>query len=210
MKINEVKYNWNGSFKSRTKTDYIVLHHAEAIKCTAQDIHSWHLANGWTGIGYHFFVGKNGSVYRGRPIWTVGAHVLGKNDCSVGICAEGDYHNHDKTMPEAQKKAIKELIKYLKEIYPDAKIAGHREVGNSDCPGRYFPLDEMKNYGTEVKEMKKFTDISGHYAEEHIEKLGRMGIANGDGNRHFRPNEKITRADAAIMVANAVRYITGK
>lgn len=27
---------------------------------------------------------------------------------------------------------------------------------------------------------------------------------------NFRPNDTITRADAAIMVANAVRYITGE
>ncbi len=210
MKITEVNYKWHSGLASRSKTDYIALHHAEAVRCSAADIHSWHLANGWAGIGYHFLVRKDGSVYRGRPIWAVGAHVLGKNDCSVGICAEGDYQTRDKTMPEAQKKAIKELLKYLKEIYPNAKIVGHREIGDSNCPGRYYPLDEMKNYESEVKEMKKFTDISGHYAEEHIEKLGRMGIANGDKNGHFRPDAPATRADVAIMVANAVRYITGK
>ena len=85
MQIIEEKYNWSGGFSNRSKTDYIVLHHAEAVKCTAQDIHSWHRANGWTGIGYHFFVRKDGTIYRGRPINVVGAHVQGMNSCSIGF-----------------------------------------------------------------------------------------------------------------------------
>lgn len=146
MQIIEEKYNWSGVFSNRSKTDYIVLHHAEAVKCTAQDVHSWHRANGWTGIGYHFFVRKDGTIYRGRPINVVGAHVQGMNSCSVGICAEGDYHTKDKSMPQAQKKAIIELVKYLKEnYYPNAKIVGHKEIGDSNCPGRYYPLDEIRN-----------------------------------------------------------------
>ena len=146
MQIIEEKYNWNGGFTSRSKTDYIVLHHAEAVKCTAQDIHSWHRANGWTGIGYHFFVRKDGTIYRGRPINVVGAHVQGMNSCSIGICAEGDYHTKEKTMPQAQKKSIIELCQYLKKnCYPNAKIVGHREIGDSNCPGRYYPLDEIRN-----------------------------------------------------------------
>ena len=146
MQIIEEKYNWSGVFSNRSKTDYIVLHHAEAVKCTAQDVHSWHRANGWTGIGYHFFVRKDGTIYRGRPINVVGAHVQGMNSCSVGICAEGDYHTKDKSMPQAQKKAIIGLVKYLKEnYYPNAKIVGHKEIGDSNCPGRYYPLDEIRN-----------------------------------------------------------------
>ena len=210
MKIIEETYRWNGGFTSRSQTDYIALHHAEAVSCTAQDIHRWHLSNDWTGIGYHFFVRKDGSIYRGRPLWALGAHVQGMNNRSVGICAEGDYHNKDKVMPEAQKKAIKELLKYLKGIYPDAEIVGHREIGDSNCPGRHYPLEEMKNYESEVKKMQEFKDIEGHCAKEHIEKLRRMGIVNGDENGNFRPNDTITRGDAAIMVANAVRYITGE
>ena len=50
-------------------------------------------------------------------------------------------------MPEAQKTAIAELLDDLKtNYYPNAKIVGHREIGSSDCPGKKFPLDELKNY----------------------------------------------------------------
>ena len=161
MQIIDEKYNWNGGFTSRFKTDYIVLHHAEAVKCTAQDVHSWHRANGWTGIGYHFFVRKDGTIYRGRPINVVGAHVQGMNSCSIGICAAGDYHTKEKTMPQAQKKSIIELCQYLKKnYYPNAKIVGHREIGDSNCPGRYYPLDEIKNMKyTEVLTMEQYNEL---------------------------------------------------
>ena len=146
MNIIETDWEWNGALSRRSSTEYIALHHAEAVTCTAKQIHEWHKSNGWSGIGYHFFVRKNGEIYRGRPLWALGAHVQGMNNCSIGICAEGDYHNRDRVMPETQKQAIKELITYLKGIYPEAKIVGHREIGDSNCPGRYYPLEEMKNY----------------------------------------------------------------
>ncbi len=146
MNIIETDWEWNGALSRRSSTEYIALHHAEAVTCTAKQIHEWHKSNGWSGIGYHFFVRKNGEIYRGRPLWALGAHVQGMNNCSIGICAEGDYHNRDRVMPETQKQAIKELVTYLKGIYPEAKIVGHREIGDSNCPGRYYPLEEMKNY----------------------------------------------------------------
>lgn len=149
MNIIKTEWKWNGSLSRRGATDYIALHHAEAVSCTAAQVDQWHKANGWVGIGYHFFVRKDGSVYEGRPLWALGAHVQGKNNVSVGICAEGDYHNKDKVMPSVQKKAIKEVIAYLKGIYPRAEIVGHGEIGASNCPGRYYPLSEMKNYETE-------------------------------------------------------------
>ena len=64
--------------------------------------------------------------------------------------------------------------------------------------------------GKEANNMAGFKDTKGHYAEGHINKLKEMGIVNGDNNGNFRPNDTITRADAAIMVANAIRYFTGK
>ena len=145
MNIIKTDWKWNGALSKRSSTEYIVLHHAEASKCSAQQVDEWHKNNGWSGIGYHFFVRKNGSIYEGRPLWALGAHVQGMNHCSIGICAEGAY-THE-TMPQAQKIAIAQLIDYLKSnYYPDATIVGHREIGDSDCPGKNYPLNELKNY----------------------------------------------------------------
>lgn len=59
-------------------------------------------------------------------------------------------------------------------------------------------------FGIGGNTMEKFSDISGHYAEEHINKLADYGIVNGDEKGKFNPDELITRADAAIMIANAL------
>ena len=131
MNIIETNWNWNGSMSKRGRTDYIALHHAAAVTCSAQQIDEWHKNNGWSGIGYHYFVRKDGSIYRGRPEWALGAHVSGMNNCSLGICAEGDY-DKEQAMPAAQKSAIIALIKDVKSRYPQAKIVGHRDIGSSD------------------------------------------------------------------------------
>ena len=91
MKIIEKTYRWNGTLARRGVTRRIILHHAAAVTCSADQIHAWHLANGWSGIGYHFFVRKDGTVYRGRPEDTVGAHAGGSNSDSIGVCFEGSF-----------------------------------------------------------------------------------------------------------------------
>ena len=141
MKINEVNYKWSGSLTKRTKTEMIVLHHADAKKCTAQDIHSWHLSRGWTGIGYNFFVRKDGQIYRGRPEDVVGAHAANYNSKSIGICFEGDFMEED--MPKAQLEAGKELVAYLKDKYKITNVKGHRDLMATDCPGTKFPFNEI-------------------------------------------------------------------
>lgn len=67
---------------------------------------------------------------------------------------------------------------------------------------------------TKIKEEENmecdFKDIKGHYAEEQIQDLFKMGIVNGMDETHFCPNEAIKRADVAIIARNVIRYITGK
>ena len=91
MQIIEKTYDWNGLLAARGKTELLILHHAAAKTCSADDVHRWHLQNGWVGIGYHFFVRKDGSVYRGRPENAIGAHTVGYNSVSIGICFEGNF-----------------------------------------------------------------------------------------------------------------------
>lgn len=167
MNITETNIKWNGTLSDRARTDYIALHHAEASTCTVWDIDAWHKGNGWSGIGYHFFVRKDGSVYRGRPLDKMGAHVQGKNNVSIGICAEGDYTRE--VMPDAQKKAICELLVYLKDnYYPTASIVGHGEIGDSDCPGGNYPLAEIKNGYRQIAEsVSEYTEINDIVWELH-------------------------------------------
>lgn len=141
MKIIESGISFRG-LSNRSRTTRIILHHAAAVTCSVQDIQRWHLERGWAGIGYHFFVKKDGSIYRGRPENTVGAHVTGANADSIGICFEGNY-DKEASMPQAQINAGKELVAHLKAAYRINTVKGHRDVGASSCPGRYFPFNEV-------------------------------------------------------------------
>lgn len=130
-----------GGLSRRSRTNRIIIHHADASVCDAATIHQWHKGNGWAGIGYHFVVRKNGTIQRGRPENTIGAHASGSNSDSIGICFEGAYMTE--SIPDAQKKAGKELVAYLKAKYGINKVLRHSEVCPTSCPGVKFPFSEI-------------------------------------------------------------------
>ena len=140
MNIIETNLSF-GSLSNRSKTTRMILHHADAKTCSAEDIHRWHLENGWSGAGYHFLVRKDGKVYRLRPEKAVGAHASGSNSDSLGICFEGDFQSEK--MSDKQKKAGKELVAYLKKKYGISKVQKHSDVCATSCPGKNFPFSEI-------------------------------------------------------------------
>ncbi|WP_051623473.1 N-acetylmuramoyl-L-alanine amidase [Clostridium hydrogeniformans] len=141
--VIENSFSWNGEFENREATKYLVYHHTESSKDSAENIHAYHQSKGWVGIGYHFFVKKDGTIYRGRPENVIGAHAIGFNHESIGIAAEGRYEIE--YMPIAQRLALIRLGEYLKEKYDIKGIYGHGEVSSTDCPGKNYPLLEIKN-----------------------------------------------------------------
>lgn len=153
MEIKQEQYTWNGTLKSRSRTDYIVIHHAAHPSCTPQDVHRWHLGNGWAGIGYHFFVSKAGTIHRGRPGSTIGAHVLGHNTDSIGICLEGDFEKENPTTK--QLDALSWLVADLQKKYPGVKVVGHRDLLATTCPGKNFSLSMLNNKGESSVEKTK-------------------------------------------------------
>lgn len=50
-----------------------------------------------------------------------------------------------------------------------------------------------------------FRDIKGHWAEKNISRMIKEGAANGYGDYTFRPNQALTRAEAAAMIGNAFK-----
>lgn len=145
MNINETNLKFK-NLTARSKTVRAILHHSAGPKASAEDIHRWHLANGWAGAGYHFLVRKDGSVYRLRPEWAVGAHASGSNSDSIGICFEGNFMTE--SMPTAQKQAGKELVAWVKKKYGFTKVQAHRDVQATGCPGTNFPFAEIANGST--------------------------------------------------------------
>ena len=153
-----------GAMTKRKETKRIILHHSGvSVLQSIETIHNYHKnTNGWSGIGYHFYVRKDGSIYRGRPEQYVGAHAYGANNDSIGICFEGNYDVE--SMPEVQKEAGKELVSYLKEKYNINTVLGHRDTIATSCPGKNFPFDEIatveKNTTVEEQTTKSIEDLA--------------------------------------------------
>lgn len=139
--IKNVNLTFRNSLSKRKKTKRCILHHAAASKCSVKDIHSWHLNNGWKGIGYHLFIRKDGTVYKGRSLDRIGAHASGANSDSIGICFEGDFTKE--VMTEAQFNAGKEVVAYIRSKYPSITFCKHKDVCATSCPGNNFPFEEM-------------------------------------------------------------------
>lgn len=151
MEIKDVGLKFNSNMSKIGTVEGIGLHHSGvSVLQSVEIIHNYHKSKGWAGIGYHYYVRKDGSVYKGRSEEYAGAHCPGINSNSIGICAEGDYNNE--VMPEVQKQAIIELIADIKSRYNIKWIKGHREVVATSCPGKNFPLDEIRNANPSVGE----------------------------------------------------------
>ena len=143
MKIIKQTYKFSKTLSKRAgKPTGVVWHNAAASRCTPQDIHRWHLNNGWAGIGYHFVIRKDGKIYQGRPDWAIGSHCLNHNSY-IGVCCEGNYDKEE--MPSAQYKACVEMQKYLLKKYgKNFDTKGHKEFNPTSCPGKNFPLSKIK------------------------------------------------------------------
>lgn len=129
----------------------IIVHCSATIEgkdFTVDDIRKWHVRDrGWSDIGYHFVVYRDGSIHKGRNIDIAGAHTTGHNTHSIGVCYVGGCDRNLKpkdTRTPAQKEALLKLMKQLKKDYPKATIHGHYEYANKACPC-FKPKEEYRD-----------------------------------------------------------------
>ena len=130
---------------------YLIVHcsaTAEGRDFRAKDIDAWHRNQGWSEIGYHYVIDLDGTVEKGRDESKAGAHCVGYNNKSLGICYIGGLARDSKTpkdtRTEVQKAALIKLLKELKAKYPNAKIVGHSQFAKKACPC-FNATEEYKN-----------------------------------------------------------------
>ncbi|KAA2237254.1 N-acetylmuramoyl-L-alanine amidase [Salinarimonas soli] len=137
----------------RSRTDLIVLH-CSATRAgqavTAAQIRDWHLARGFSDIGYHRVIRRDGTVEAGRPLDAVGAHVAGHNARSVGVCLVGGLDDRTgapaDTFTPAQWTALRALVGELVARYPGARVLGHRDLSpDLDGDGVVEPREWLKS-----------------------------------------------------------------
>lgn len=120
--------------------DKIIVHCTatpEGREVNIDEIASWHKAQGYTSVGYHYVIALDGKVMPGRGEHRIGAHCLGHNASSIGVCYVGglDAKGRPKdTRTPQQREALVKLLLELKRKYPKASIHGHNEFANKACP----------------------------------------------------------------------------
>jgi len=126
--------------------EYIVVHHsATSLEASPAEITAAHIERGFDAIGYHYLIDAAGLVIAGRPEHIQGAHALGLNENSLGVCCIG---NCDELPPTAEQvTSLEQLLvnlSYRHNIH-DGYIIGHSDVVSiapngtpTKCPGAYL------------------------------------------------------------------------
>ena len=136
---------------ARDNTDLIIVHHTgnpTDDDLSAEQIHYSHLSQGWSGIGYHYVIRKDGSVEMGRPEWAYGAHAEGENWNSIGIHVCGNFEVAEPTQYQIESLAY--LIAWIADKYDipinDRHVLGHCDVNATACPGKnlYELMDTIR------------------------------------------------------------------
>lgn len=90
-----------------------------------------------------------GTIQRGRPDGQVGAHAVGLNARSLGICVIGTYATQGPVL--GVWTSLVDACARLCKRYgiPATNVVGHRETASGKaqgktCPGSAFDLDELR------------------------------------------------------------------
>ncbi|WDE96404.1 N-acetylmuramoyl-L-alanine amidase [Lentisphaera profundi] len=138
------QYNMKSNVNPMGHIKKITVHHTTAPANLAKMsdvtylniIEKTHQKKNWASIGYHYIIGRDGTIYQGRPIKYQGAHVSGANSNNIGVSLIGDFN---KKLPNSKQLAsLNTMLGYLRKKYqlPATKVYGHKHLGQSECPGR--------------------------------------------------------------------------
>lgn len=199
--VKDCGLQFNGALVPRKSTVRIIEHHTSGgAGETVQGVHNYHLSKGHKGIDYNFCVLADGTVVNGRGLEYCGGSVnnsaprsKGMNDNSVAIVALGDFEHNQ--MPEAQKEGLKRITRDVAQHYGITEIIRHKDVSDTDCPGQYFPFDEIKAYalggGTQSTPTPQEPENDAAwnvdhtlYRPCHVELKNYMNFRTGPGEEH--------------------------
>lgn len=115
---------------------------AEDAPTTAKidEIRRWHVGQGWSDIGYHYVIDRDGTTLPGRPVERVGAGVKGRNEATIHTCLIGGHGSSadddflDNFTP-AQDIALRAHIRDIEERFGKLHLSGHNEYAAKACPG---------------------------------------------------------------------------
>ena len=106
------------------------------------EIRQWHTSppRNWSDIGYHVVIRRDGTLEEGRDIERPGAHTLGQNKNSIGVCLVGGYKGQF-DFNYRQLESLMTFVGIIKERFPDIELNGHNDYSEKDCP--CFDVEEF-------------------------------------------------------------------
>ncbi len=144
----------NGLKMSRRKeTNYIVIHSTQTkpnADISIRNVDEWHRKRGLLKVGYHFFIKRDGVIEVGRNPNEIGAHIKEQDSTSISVCIAGGLNTRGVVAPDYVKEQIESLfvlIRTLKYMYSNAKVVGHRDLSETECPS--FDVKEWWNINSE-------------------------------------------------------------
>jgi N-acetylmuramoyl-L-alanine amidase len=141
--------------RAAAAVDLVVIHCTELPDlATAREYGEKALYDNGTGNSGHYYIDRDGMVYRYVPGTRVANHVRGYNPRSIGIelVNLGRYphwwDSHRQTMTEpysaAQIAALRLLLAQLRHDYPNLHyIAGHQDLDTAHMPASDDPTKEV-------------------------------------------------------------------
>ncbi len=134
----------------KRKINKIIIHCSAtppSMDVGADTIDEWHKQRGWSGIGYHFFIKRDGQIEIGRTLEIHGAHTSGHNKDAIGVCYAGGVDSNmcpEDNRTSEQIASFLLLLRFLKNTFPKAIIHGHRDFSTKACPS-FDATSEYKN-----------------------------------------------------------------
>lgn len=145
------------TIKTRLKTEYIIVHCSDTPveeNIGVAELKAKHIALGWSDVGYHYVIRRDGTVEEGRWYTAIGGHMFGWDSVSLGICLiGGDGGIQDGTQTtnytELQMRSLANLLLKVKSWYPKAQITAPSDFLGVTSLAPYFNVKEwMKTIPT--------------------------------------------------------------
>tara|TARA_B000000441_G_scaffold131817_1_gene117051 strand:- start:775 stop:2331 length:1557 start_codon:yes stop_codon:yes gene_type:complete len=140
--ITEVVLHWSATFLNQ---DW-----------GSEELHEIHTQRGFSGIGYHYVIRKDGRLQRGRPVDVIGSHAKdnGHNKYSIGVCLIGGYNCMSKTknpdrfvssasINEKQMETLEQFMKMFYQVFPGGQAWGHVDT---DKKGKIDPGFDVPDF----------------------------------------------------------------
>lgn len=126
---------------SATRPDWMV---GRPIAEKVAEIRRWHLANGWNDIGYHWLIDRDGKVLAGRAETAIGAHTVGRNSGTIGVCLIGGHGSAETDsfadhFTHQQDVTLGQMIDAISSRTQIERVSGHQDYAAKACPGFNVP-----------------------------------------------------------------------